>query len=113
MVSRRRATGVRDPQFSEDAIAFLRGLGYDPAATYDFELLSGAVVWSDEQLLEFVTKFCGRGHRSYGQELFTYRTSLLVGKPREVTPRPGTSYGLAARKWIGFRPECVTPAAHW
>ena len=71
--------------FSEDAIGFLRDLIHDPAATYDFELLSGAVFWSDERLLEFIARFCGRvRHRSHGKELFAYRTSLLVGKPREA-----------------------------
>ena len=100
------------PVFGEQEIAFLRGCVFDPAASYGLELLSGAVCWSDERFAEFtgLSRYRGRG---FAGHLFAYRTSLLVAEPREELRFAWDAARAACPQWIGFRPERMTPAAHW
>jgi hypothetical protein len=98
--------------FSEAEIVFLRGCVFDPTANYGCEMTSGAIHWCDEKFLEFVILSHYRGQNN-AKQLFAYRTSLLVGKPREEFRNAWDALKLACSEWIGFRPERVTPAPHW
>lgn len=100
------------PAFTEAAIAFLRESVFDPDASVGFELLSGAVHWDDERFLDFFC-VCNAGGPNYAKELFAYRTSLLVGHPREELQFAWDEVRVRCPEWIGFRPERVTADARW
>ena len=99
------------PVFGEAEAAFLRGCVFDPAAICGCELVSGAVYWSDERFIELVALSRDRGLAA--KCLFAYRTSLLVGRPREELRFAWDAARAVYPDWIGFRPERTTPAAHW
>jgi hypothetical protein len=103
---------VDGPVFGEEEIAFLRECQFDPAASCGCELLSGAVFWSDERFMEFTGLSRHRG-RGFAGVLFAYRTSLLVGSPREELRFAWDVARAACPEWIGFRPERTTQAPHW
>ncbi len=100
------------PFFTDAAIAFLRESAFDPDAAVGFELLSGAVHWSDERFLDFFC-LCRSGGLDYSKELFAYRTSLLVGRPREEYRLIWDEAQKRCPEWIGFRPERVTADPRW
>ncbi len=108
---------MEDPVFGDEEITFLRECIFDPAASCRCEFLSGAVNWSDERFSEFVLLpiVYGRGFAKhlFARHLFEYRTSLLVGRPREELRFAWDAARAACPEWIGFRPERTTPAPHW
>ena len=68
--------------------------------TISYELLSGALIWSDE-----IREGMPRDLINALKILFAFRTSLMLGKPREEF-RPAWDASLQLfSKWIGFRPE--------
>ena len=97
--------------FADEEIAALRAMIHDPAATISFELVSGSVFWSDEDVLELFS--ISRHYRGSAKELFAYRTSLLVGEPLEELRYAWDEARVRCPEWIGFRTERVTPAPHW
>src|SRR5262245_4250278 len=103
---------MEDFVFSEAAIDFLRGLSFDPNAQTSYELISGAVSWSDERFLDFCIQ-CRATGANYGKHLFAYRMSLLVGKPRDELRFAWDEVCTRCPEWIGFRPERVTPDPSW
>jgi hypothetical protein len=103
---------AQTPAFTDAAIAFLRKSVFDPNASVGCELLSGAVHWSDERFMDFFCVF-NVGGRNYSTELFAYRTSLLVGRPREELRLPWDEVRVRCPEWIGFRSERVTANAQW
>ncbi len=68
--------------FPEQAIEVLRQARHDPNATMGYEMISGGIEWSDERSVDFHVACRGVGCQ-YAGHVFAYRTSLLVGKPRE------------------------------
>jgi hypothetical protein len=101
-----------DPVFTDAAIRFLRECVFDPDAFVGYELLSGAVHWSDERFSDFY-RVCRAGGADYAKELFAYRTSLLVGRPREEYQFVWDEVRARCPEWIGFRPERITAASRW
>lgn len=95
--------------FPNEAIAVLRGAQFDPGATCGYELLSGGITWSDEQLADFVGACMAKGCGVFGYPL-AYRTSLIEGKPRENLRFTWDELQLRCPEWIGFRAERVTPS---
>jgi hypothetical protein len=71
-------------------------------------LVSGSVGWDDEQYFEFFTICRHHGCYAYGV-LFAYRTSLLMGTPREDLRYAWDEVRQRCPEWIGFRPERVAP----
>src|SRR4051794_37479489 len=90
----------------------MRAMVHDPAARVGgVEMISGAVFWSDEDIFEFFV--LSRHYQGSAKELFAYRTSLLVGEPREELRYAWDEANARCPEWIGFRPERVTFALHW
>ena len=102
---------VKRPAFSDEEIAAMRAMVHDPSASTSFEMLSGAVFWSDEDVLEFFS--LSRHREGSAHELFAYRTSLLVGEPRAELRYAWGEAMERCPEWIGFRAERVTFAPHW
>ncbi len=67
-----------------------------------YELLSGALIWNDETDRQVVPRrLIGGGLRF----IFAYRTSLMLGEPREEI-KSVWEHGLKLfPAWVGFRPE--------
>lgn len=101
-----------DPVFTDAAICFLRECVFDPNASVGTELLSGALHWSDERFLDFFC-VCRAGGMDYAKELFAYRTSLLVGRPRDEYKFVWDDIRARCPEWIGFRPERTTADSRW
>jgi hypothetical protein len=69
-----------------------------------YEMMSGALVWSDETNREIPIKVIWSL-----RFIFAYRTSLLLNKPREEL-KPLWDHALSLfPKWVGFRPERRQP----
>ena len=103
---------MKSPAFSEEEITALREMIYDPGATIGgVEMLSGAVFWSDEDIMELFA--LSRDHRGSAKELFAHRTSLLVGEPREELRYAWDEAKARCPEWIGFRPERVAFSPRW
>jgi len=98
--------------FTDAAISFLRESVFDPNASVGFEILSGAVHWSDERFMDFFCT-CSVGGRNYAKELFAFRTSLLVGRPCEELRFPWDEVWARCPEWIGFRSDRVTADRRW
>jgi len=75
----------------------------DPSASVFYELMSGALIWSDERdasPFEVVSAL---------RAIFAYRTGLIIGKPRpELEPLWQHALSLFPQ-WIGFRPDRRQP----
>jgi hypothetical protein len=95
--------------FPEEAIATLRADTFDPGAQLGYELLSGALFWSDEHFAEFVA-VCRAKNCAFGQYPFAYRTSLIENKPRIEMLFAWEELMHRCPSWIGFRPERVSPS---
>jgi tetratricopeptide (TPR) repeat protein len=94
--------------FPKRAIEVLRHAEYDPAAKLAYELLSGSIDWSDECHDEFSDACRTEGCSAHGYP-FAYRTSLLIGQPREELRAAWNELLARCPEWIGFRPERTTP----
>lgn len=93
--------------FPEKALAVLREARWDANATRGYELLSGAVTWSDERVHDFVLACMEAGCHEYGTAL-AYRTSLIEGRPREELRFAWDELRLRCPEWIGFQIERVS-----
>lgn len=72
--------------------------GWPPKIFY--EIMSGGLVWSDETTSKTPTEVIWAL-----RPIFAYRTSLMLGKPREEL-QPMWNLGLSRfPKWVGFRPD--------
>jgi hypothetical protein len=71
-----------------------------PSATVFYEVMSGALVWSDEKIEGVPTEVIWAL-----RPLFAFRSSLILGSPQEKW-RPYWEASVAMfPHWIGFRPE--------
>lgn len=105
-------TAVKNPAFSDEEIAAMRAMIHDPAAKVDgVEMISGAIFWSDEGVLELIA--LSRHHGGSAKELLAYRTSLLLGEPREELRFAWEEAKARCPEWIGFRPERVAFSPTW
>lgn len=69
-----------------------------------YELMSGALIWSDERNKETPTEVIWAL-----RFLFAYRTSLMLNEPREEL-KSKWDLGLELfPQWVGFRPERREP----
>jgi hypothetical protein len=69
----------------------------DPSATAGYELVSGALVWSDET---------PDGAFSHPLKcVLAYRTSILLGRERTELRPQWEQLTREAPNWPGFRPE--------
>jgi hypothetical protein len=95
---------VDEPYFPWEAFIPLRDARYDSAATFGLELLSGALVWSDENYLEFAAACRGRDNHRYPEPI-AFRASLILGRPRADCQRGWEELRRFVPQWPGFRPE--------
>lgn len=82
----------------------LEHLPHQPEASVMYEIMSDALVWSDEV-----------GHQIRGltwavRPLFRYRTSMLIGEPDDRFAEEWEAAKRIVPGWIGFRPERCTPS---
>jgi len=96
--------------FPDEAINFLRGCAFDPAASPGYEMISGSVSWSDERYRDFACLCRALGCRAAGA-LFAYRTSLIDGNPFEPLRFAWDEVRTRCPGWIGFRPERISPSS--
>jgi hypothetical protein len=75
-----------------------------PRPKVSYEIMSGALIWSDETN----SKTPGTVMEAL-RYVVAYRTSLMLGKPREVL-KPIWEHALTLfPNWVGFRPERRQP----
>ena len=87
--------------FCEKCVALTRQLVYDPAATSSVELLSGALIWSDERSREWCWECVCRV-----RHWFRLRYEIVVGDPvSDVTMEAWRQLQLEYPNWPLFRPE--------
>ncbi|MDB5310972.1 MAG: hypothetical protein JWO38_5174 [Gemmataceae bacterium] len=96
--------------FPQEAIDFLRACRHDPGAVACYEFRSGNLNWVDEHYLAFKALCRSLGCTEYFA-LFAYRTSLILGRPREGLRSAWDEVRERCPEWIGFRPERVSPNA--
>jgi hypothetical protein len=90
--------------FPQEAIEILRGVRWNPDAAWQFDLLSGGIIWDDEFPSE-VTSICINENNWAFRAVLGYRASLIRGKPDERL-RPAWEQLLhECPEWPGFRPE--------
>jgi hypothetical protein len=65
-----------------------------------YELLSGALIFSDETTRELPWEVIGALRM-----LFAYRTSVMLGQPKEDLKGMWDLGSLLFPNWVGFRPE--------
>jgi hypothetical protein len=76
----------------------------EPGAEVWYEIWSGALRWSDETNSKTPVEVFGALNF-----IVAYRTSLMLGKPREVL-KPVWEHALTLfPNWVGFRPERRQP----
>ncbi|PQO33448.1 hypothetical protein C5Y96_11435 [Blastopirellula marina] len=101
---------MSDPRFfPESALVILRQTSWDPDAKFDYEGMSGGLVWSDEFPRE-VIRACRCEDSWAFRYILAYRASLIRGEPREQF---GVVWDQLAREcpnWPGLRPERQSPA---
>jgi hypothetical protein len=95
--------------FPQEAIEFLRQCQYVPNAERSYELITGAVMWDDEQYERFVD-ICTDHECEYYGMLFAFRTSLIKGIPDERYRFIWEEVQLRCPEWIGFRVERTMPS---
>jgi len=94
----------------DEEIAHMRTSVFYAETGVGVELLTGAVIWSDENSLElFATSDAFGG---LAKEVFVYRTSPLIGEPLDELQYAWDEVRARCPEWIGFRPE-RTYAEHW
>lgn len=93
-----------EPYYPWEALIPVRDARYDPLGTYGLEMLSGAFVWSDENYFEFVAVCRGRGNQRYWEPV-VYRSSLILGKPRQDYRHGWEELRRLVPQWPGFRAE--------
>jgi hypothetical protein len=92
------------PLFTPAALAVLDGLPYDPAARSRYELMSGALIWSDE------VRAIGSPEGDLIWEnwvfryLVGYRASLTLGQERSEFRPVWEQVVRHAPNWPGLRP---------
>ena len=90
----------------EVLIPHLRGSRVDPAATRQFEIMSGGFMWSDERPGAGYSEAAGDYAMRF---LFAYRASLVRGRPRAELRAVWEAVLAACPEWPGFLPERCSP----
>src|SRR5262245_32074278 len=91
--------------FCDRCAPLARNLGYDPAATFHAEMMSGSCIWSDETCRGWCLR-CASATRF----LFRARYDMTVGEP--VSPDVQDLWDRTAKQfptWPLFRPERRAP----
>jgi hypothetical protein len=91
------------PGFEQHA-RFLNDLAFSATARPVYEMMSGALMWEDEQAdLPF-------SELGWFRAALAYRSSVILGQPRtELEPIWGALRRVAS-KWPGFRAERCAPS---
>jgi len=90
----------------DSLVPLLRTLKRDPSAGVFYDVMSGALVWTDEKLFERLSSEqmgCLRG-------IFHYRTSLLKGAPEGRYEALWNRLKARYPDWIGFSASRCTPS---
>jgi hypothetical protein len=88
----------------ERAAGHIRAMNQlDPSAQPSFELLSGALIWSDERKLDSFDAVCAL------RPVWNYRTGLLLGEPPARFEAAWSRAKELFPEWIGFDPSRCTP----
>jgi hypothetical protein len=89
----------------EILIQHLRGMLVDPAATRQFEMMSGGFFWSDERPPNYSDSSADYALRC----VLAYRASLTRGKPREQFRSVWDAVIAGCPQWPGFLAERRSP----
>ena len=77
---------------------------YSPDSKYFYELMSGGLVWEDEQM-DFPVE-----QSNFIRMVWAFRTALILGESRpELLPFWETAKSMAP-DWIGFRADRCSPS---
>jgi hypothetical protein len=93
-----------EPYFPYEALIPIRDTVFDPNASCGLEMISGAFVWSDENYHHFVAACSSHGNKLYWQPI-VYRSSVILGRPREDCRAGWEALRQFVPQWPGFRPE--------
>jgi hypothetical protein len=92
-------------EYLDSLLPALRSLKFDPSATVFYDLMSGALVWTDEKLFEGLTP----EQMGCLRAIFRYRTSLLEGTPDKRFENLWNLLVAECPEWIGFNPSRRAP----
>jgi hypothetical protein len=93
--------------------AMLDKVTFNPQARMGYDMLAGGLYWSDEIPAWNFDELAGGQYPSgFGQfrALLNYRSSLILGQPRERFGELWESASLLCPKWPGFLPNRRDPA---
>ena len=91
----------------DSLVPLLGRLNLDPEADVMLDMMSGGLVWEDEQLFE------GLSVEQMGclRAIFYFRTSLILGKHDQSIEQLWKKLRLRCPQWIGFAPSRCEPSA--
>jgi hypothetical protein len=92
------------PLFTTAALAVLDSQQYDPEAKGSYELMSGALVWSDE-LPKLSEAWAVVAQGDIWRFLVAYRASVTLGKEQVAFRAVWEQVVQHAPNWPGLRPE--------
>ena len=102
----RRSHKRRQAGIWPKVIETLQTQRYDPQATRNFELLSGAFFWSDEvPSIDRISKELYGATLFHLKPIFCYRASLIRGEPDKRFRGKWEFLQQECPSWPGFRPE--------
>jgi hypothetical protein len=90
--------------FPESALAILRRTRCDANAHYWYDGMSNCPIWDDEFPLTALIECALRDNWAF-RFVLLYRSSLILGKPREEIRASWDQLALECPQWPGFRPE--------
>lgn len=94
--------------FPESALVVLRQTQWDPDATFNYEGMSGGLVWSDEFPREAIAACMAVNNYAF-RYVLAYRASLIREEPREEFRPVWDQLKRECPNWPGLRPERQSP----
>lgn len=82
---------------------------FDADAPYFYELMSGALVWQDEKA-DFSSENWSAGEIGLLRMIWAFRSSVILGSPRQEFESVWRRLLNAAPNWPGFRAERCNPS---
>lgn len=95
-------------KFPDELLTILRRTRWRLDAKREFDGMSGGFYWDDELPDEVITTSLRLDNYAY-RCVIGYRTSLIVGEPREELRGPWDQLLEECPEWPGFRPERRDP----
>ena len=108
MSDEERTDMIDDVLFPEEALKYLRATIFVPNATRGFEMMSGGFWWSDE-FPKAALDACFDQLNWAWRRVIAYRTSLIVGQPRDEFKAVWEQLERECPNWPGHRTERRSP----